>query len=238
MNGYFDSAEFKSMESEKKDNPLGRSGYNFSDEQIEEIKTSVAEGRIKGAQERILHALDAAELGVGQHTQYEVPITFYLKYCSFEIYPISRRVCTAYKEGFFTWANRETNEDNIQEANSQGYSGEDAVWKSLVEHEYLHSLISELLYDHPSLVLETESGRAFHPSWLRYQEESVVIGIQFLLHHRWLRDESKIEIWDETKDQVNFSVMKSEYCDSVSCLLDDCQDAIANLWSQIEKDSK
>jgi hypothetical protein len=154
-----------------------------------------------------------------------------LKYCQYLVDTENRSVCTNIK-GYFCNAFREDDAQNRTEANSQGYFDEDPVWKSLVEHEYLHSLISELLYDRPSLVLETESGGKFHPSWLRYQEEALVIGVQYLLNH----DENRDELWTTTFKLV-FENSDLKII-GVDWLVDQCKFRIADLWSRIEKDSQ
>jgi hypothetical protein len=160
-------------------------------------------------------------------------ITVSLKYCVFDVDCYLHEVATIFPEGQVAIAIRDLgNQDNIREAQSQGYSGPDAVWKSLVEHEYLHSLISEILYDRPSLVLETESGGKFHPSWLRYQEEAVVIGVQYLLN---VNSNHNPNLWDETWNLVYSQVRRTNRLD---WLLPKCQIAITSLWSQIEKDSQ
>jgi len=102
-----------------------------------------------------------------------------LQFASVHIFP-NDNVCTFFPDGIFCYGSREVNDQNIREARSQGYKGNDslAVWRSLVEHELLHSLVAECIFDRPSLVLRTEGGGEFHPSWLRYEEEMLAISWQ------------------------------------------------------------
>lgn len=106
-------------------------------------------------------------------------ISIHLKYCTFEVWPERRFVSTIFPNGAVVSGTRENNQQNITEAESQGYTGENIVWRSLVHHELLHSLVAEVLFDQPSKVLETEAGVRFHPSWERYEEEAIVLAFQF-----------------------------------------------------------
>jgi len=104
-----------------------------------------------------------------------------LKYCTFEVWKAQRTVATVFPSGHTCAGTRADTEQNRTEAESQGYTGpgETIVWRSLVEHELLHNLLAEVVYDRPSRVMETESGKAFHPSWLRYYEEAQVLAAQY-----------------------------------------------------------
>jgi len=107
-------------------------------------------------------------------------VTIKLKYADLEIDPLARRVCTRFSDGISCYGTRDITPANVREARSQGYEGSDdlVVWRSLVEHELLHSLVAECIFDQPSLVLRTEGGGEFYPSWLRYEEEMLAIGWQ------------------------------------------------------------
>jgi hypothetical protein len=78
---------------------------------------------------------------------------------------------------------RPDNADNRREAEDQGYDGADAVWYSLLDHEVLHTLISEWLFDAPSPALRTATAALDRPApyYLRLEEESIVLSFQ-----RWL----------------------------------------------------
>ena len=103
-----------------------------------------------------------------------------LKYCIFEIWADQRTVATVFPSGHTCTGSRADTEQNRTEAESQGYTAdEQGVWRSLVEHELLHNLLAEIVHNHPSRVMETESGKAFHPSWLRYYEEAQVLAAQY-----------------------------------------------------------
>lgn len=103
-----------------------------------------------------------------------------LKYVNFEINPSAREVRTIFPDGITCCGTRDVTPANVREARSQGYEGSDelVVWRSLVEHELLHSLVAECIFDRHSLVLRTEGGGEFYPSWLRYEEEMLAIGWQ------------------------------------------------------------
>ena len=78
----------------------------------------------------------------------------------------------------------ESDSQNIREAREgQGYTGPDAVWRSLVDHELLHSLVAEVVFDRPSVVLRGEAGDpSFIPAWEKYEEEMLVLGMQIYLN--------------------------------------------------------
>lgn len=111
---------------------------------------------------------------------FEPEKTIDLTFARYEIDTDSRTVRTVFPDGISCYGTRDVTTENIREARSQGYKGTDAdvVWRSLVEHELLHSLVAECLFSRPSLVLRTEGGGEFHPSWLRYEEEMLVISWQ------------------------------------------------------------
>lgn len=106
-------------------------------------------------------------------------ISIDLKYCRYEVWPEKHLVSTIFPCGAIVSGIRENSQQSITEAESQGYKGERIVWRSLAEHELLHSLSSEILFDRPSKVLETEAGITFHPSWERYEEEAIVLAFQY-----------------------------------------------------------
>lgn len=114
--------------------------------------------------------------------------TIQLKYATFEILsePCENGHCgvvrTLFPDGLSSDGFREVNPQNITEAKSQGYSGPFAIWHSLVDHELLHSIVAEVLFDRPSVVLRTESGEEFNLSWERYEEEMYAIAFQVYCH--------------------------------------------------------
>jgi len=103
-----------------------------------------------------------------------------LKFAIYEIDSAAREVRTLFPDGITCYGTRDVTPANVREARSQGYKGSDeqAVWRSLVEHELLHSLVAECIFDYPSLVLRTEGGGELYPSWLRYEEEMLAISWQ------------------------------------------------------------
>jgi hypothetical protein len=108
-----------------------------------------------------------------------------LKYARYEVWPDKRLVRTTllYNGMFCDGARDEHAWQNIREAESQGYKGKDCVWRSLVEHEFLHSLVAEVLFDRPSLVMTTEAGGEFTPLWQRYEEEAICLACQVYLNN-------------------------------------------------------
>jgi hypothetical protein len=105
-----------------------------------------------------------------------------LKYCTYEIWDHGdRSVRTVFFDGLSCGGMRDIHDpSNIREAREgQGYTGPDAVWRSLVEHELLHSLVSEILFDRWSLVLRSEAGDETFVSALdKYEEEAIVLACQ------------------------------------------------------------
>lgn len=109
-----------------------------------------------------------------------------LKYCTYEIWRDdvdgTKSVRTIFPDGLSCGATRDEKDPlNIQEAVTEGYSvyGRHAVWRSLIDHEFLHSLMSEILFDRPSLVLREQAGdNAFVPARIKYEEEILVLFFQ------------------------------------------------------------
>jgi hypothetical protein len=98
-----------------------------------------------------------------------------------EVCPAERRVRTVYPDGRAMAATREDTPANRAEALAQGYAGEGAVWRSLVEHEALHSLLARLAFGRESLVLRHECGAEPARYALRLHEEALTLSAQ-----RWL----------------------------------------------------
>lgn len=107
-----------------------------------------------------------------------------LKYVRFEVWRDQRCVASILRSSSHTCVgSRPDTQENREEAGRQGYTpDENGVWQSLVEHELLHSLVAEVMFDRPSSVILTESGAETTPSWERYEEEAVVLSIQRLLN--------------------------------------------------------
>jgi hypothetical protein len=145
-------------------------------------------------------------------------LVFNLKYSTVTISLSSRSVTTSFSCGHFSTATRPCTTENEREARSEGYEGNDPailVWRSLVEHELLHSLVAEVLFDRPSCVLETEAGVHVHPLWERYEEEMLVLSYQYLLNTEQLTDQLK-RFW-EARDGVwdVYDRWQSEYKNSL-----------------------
>jgi len=78
---------------------------------------------------------------------------------------------------------REPNEQNLREARDQGYAGDDPAWRSLIDHEVLHSLLGERLFDGCSPALLTAAGiDPPQPYFLRLYEESIALACQLWLN--------------------------------------------------------
>lgn len=115
----------------------------------------------------------------------ETCISIPLKYCTYEIWPESRSVRTVFPDGLSCGGMRDENDPiNIREAREgQGYTGPDAVWCSLVDHELLHSLACEHLFDRSSYVLREQAGdTAFVAAREKYYEEVLVLDIQLFIN--------------------------------------------------------
>lgn len=109
------------------------------------------------------------------------------RFSTFEVDPVLCQVRTIFPDGLVTYGLRNlSNAQNVREARAQGYTDlldSNAVWRSLVYHELLHSIVAECLWNSPSRVLRTEAGGEFVPSWLRYEEEMIALAIQAWLNH-------------------------------------------------------
>lgn len=107
-------------------------------------------------------------------------ISIPLKYCTYEIWSESRSVRTVFPDGLSCGGMRDESDPvNIKEAEAEGYIGADSVWRSLVEHELLHSIICEVLFDRPSNVLRSEAGDVtFYSARQKYEEEVLVLSFQ------------------------------------------------------------
>jgi hypothetical protein len=101
---------------------------------------------------------------------------------TFTIWPDQRYVETLFSDGHSMGATREDTPQNRAEAAEQGYHGVDAVWRSLVLHEALHSLTAAPLGHRYSLVLRHECGAERHPYRLRLYEEACVLAVERFLN--------------------------------------------------------
>ena len=98
---------------------------------------------------------------------------------TFELWPGG--CCTVYADGYRAHAERPDTPENRAEAADQGYRGDGAVRRSLVEHELLHSLVSRNLLGCESRVLRHEAGAEPCRYALRLYEEALTISAQ-----RWM----------------------------------------------------
>lgn len=107
-----------------------------------------------------------------------------LKYVRVEIWSEQKCVATVFNDTAHTCVgSRDDSQQNRDEASRQGYTADEkGVWKSLVEHEILHSLVAEVMSNMESRVALAESGKQITPTWERYEEEAIVLSIQYLIN--------------------------------------------------------
>lgn len=107
-----------------------------------------------------------------------------LKYVHIEIWSEQKCVATVFNNTAHTCVgSRDDTQQNREEAARQGYSADaNGVWRSLVEHEILHSLVAEVMFDRESRVALAESGKEITPTWERYEEEAIVLSLQYLIN--------------------------------------------------------
>lgn len=103
------------------------------------------------------------------------------------VYPDQQYIATKFPDGSECGALREDTDENRREAADQGYTGSDAVWRSLADHELGHSLVSLWLWDRASPTLQHEAGAQRVPYGMRLGEEAIVIAFQ-----RWM---NKGDVW-------------------------------------------
>jgi hypothetical protein len=110
--------------------------------------------------------------------------TLKLAHATVEIDHEARKVTTRLPGGLSCPAVRDdTPENRHQAVVEQGYpDGPDACWHSLVDHEILHSLLSDLVYAGPSPTLVHEAGGEGAPLHLRYHEEATCLAFQRYLN--------------------------------------------------------
>jgi hypothetical protein len=95
------------------------------------------------------------------------------------VYPSTRYLETRYADGYSYGAMRDCNEETLRDAEDLGYPKTPlGVWRSLCEHELLHSILAHELYDSPSLVLRHMSGALYVANHNRQYEEAIVQGFQ------------------------------------------------------------
>jgi hypothetical protein len=101
---------------------------------------------------------------------------------TFRVFPETRYVETLFPDGFRAGATREPTAENLKEAEEQGYEGPDRCWRSLIEHELMHTLVARALFDRESIVLRYEAGAELAPYGRRLLEEGVVLSLQHFLN--------------------------------------------------------
>lgn len=99
----------------------------------------------------------------------------------FEIHKAERAVCTVYPGGERVWGCRDDTPENRREAEWQGYSGPDAVFLSLAEHEALHVLL-ERVTGRPSPVMTGIAGLSWTPAWEKNADEVLTLFAQRMVN--------------------------------------------------------
>lgn len=113
----------------------------------------------------------------------------YLMHATVLIDPVAGLVETRFPDGVAVVAVRPDTDQNRQEAADQGYPASAAgVFESLWQHELLHSLVAEWLWNKPSPTLRHVGGGTPVPYGKQLYEEAVVIAFQRYLTTR--------DVWD------------------------------------------
>lgn len=102
-----------------------------------------------------------------------------LKFCRVRVYTEQQYIETIFHDGRVSGATRELTPENFEQAREQGYTGDDAVWLSLRDHEILHSLLCEVFFGTASHVLRHQSGAVKQLLCLREWEEGFVLAFQY-----------------------------------------------------------
>jgi hypothetical protein len=104
---------------------------------------------------------------------------------------ISGIVTTIFPDGLFAAATREPNFDNIQCAIEVGYRGEhhDICWRSLIDHELLHTFVSRQIFHRESPTLRHECSDE-HVIYIRRLHEEVLV----LYMQHWMNNHEPLKI--------------------------------------------
>lgn len=93
-----------------------------------------------------------------------------------------REVDTVFHDGKVQGAQRQFGAEDIKTVRELGYSADaDGVWRSLIAHEVLHTLVSQWLWDRPSEVLRHYCAGEPCPVHTRYYVEALVLAFEHLL---------------------------------------------------------
>lgn len=102
---------------------------------------------------------------------------------SFIVNETMREVVTRYEDTDTSVCGvRSDTEDNVREAAAEGYGGPDAVFHSLIDHEYLHTIVSRIVFGRESYVLRFFAGLENTRYSMRLYEESIVLALQYYLN--------------------------------------------------------
>ena len=85
---------------------------------------------------------------------------------------------TRYADGYECHGTRDDTPDNRREAADQGYTGDDALWLSLFEHELAHTVVARHFFGRESYVMRHESGAEYVRYPLRLHEEALCLSLQ------------------------------------------------------------
>lgn len=107
--------------------------------------------------------------------------TLRLKHATLHVHHEAREVDTTFHDGKTQGAQRTFSDADIDVAKDLGYeASERGVWRALITHELLHSLVSEWLWDRPSEVLRHYCAGEPCPVHRRYYVEAIVMAFERL----------------------------------------------------------
>jgi hypothetical protein len=102
-----------------------------------------------------------------------------LRFAVLRVTPDERLVDTVFPDGRIAHATRDDTPENRETAVDLGYTDSSAgVWRALVDHELLHSLLADWSTDRPSPVLRHCAGAERVPYLDRIAEECGVLAMQ------------------------------------------------------------
>jgi hypothetical protein len=100
-------------------------------------------------------------------------------------------VTTIFPDGLFAAATREPTRDNVQCAAEIGYMGNDfdICWRSLIDHELLHTFVSRRIFHRESPTLRHECSNEHVIYVIRLHEEVLVLQMQ-----HWIQNNEPLQI--------------------------------------------
>lgn len=131
----------------------------------------------------------------------------------FVVNPVTRIVATVYPDGLLAAATRKPNRDNVQCAVEIGYIGAspDICWRSLIDHELLHTFVSRQIFRRESPTLRHECSNE-HTIYIRRLHEEVLV----LYMQHWLHNNEPLKVIALTINDRH--VIKSNLLDATAAL--------------------